>query len=181
MRLIAILFITCLICSCQPGPAEEQAEADYFFDLEAFMKGEMERLNEEQPRIEKRIELQGNTEVEQFDSLDYERELSVFAKADINRIAWQDKYQADSTYQDGQLTKVTYKAKDKDLKTHLLEVSFQNGEVAHIHARAATESLVANVYKEMDYWPGKGYKLASAQSTALSEETAIEVEAKFLE
>jgi len=181
MRLIILFLLSVLTIACQPESVKERAKVDYFFDLEAFMNQEIERLNEAQPRIEKRIVLSGKTEVKQFDSLDYERELAVFVKADINKVAWVDKYEADSSYQDGKLTKVTYTTKDKDLKTHLLEVSFEQGEVVHIHARGVTESVVADVYKDMDYWPGKGYTLSSAQSTVLSEETAVEVEAEFLE
>jgi hypothetical protein len=182
MRLpLFMILIALAVSSCQSSTSEKKVEADYFFDLEDFMKKEIDQLNARQPLVEKRIVLKDSNELKRLDSLDYNKELALFTKADINRVAWKDKYKADSLYQDEDLVKVTYQALDQDLKTHLLEVSFEKGKVTHVHARAITESIVADVFKDMDYWPGKGYKLTSTQSTALSTETAVEIEAVFIQ
>lgn len=169
--------------ACQTETAEtpNDLKQDYFFDLKSYIEGEITKLNEQQPRIEKSIQLRDKTEVKQFDSLDYKKELSVFSQADINKAAWTDKYEADTLYEQGTIAKISYQAIDPSLKTNLLEISFTNDNINHIYVKAITESLVANVYKEMNYWPGKGYQLVSAQSTVLSDTTAVAIDAQFLE
>lgn len=169
--------------ACQTEIAEttNDLKEDYFFDLKSYIEGEITKLNEQQPEIEKSIQLRDKTEVKQFDSLNYKKELSVFSQADINKAAWTDKYEADTLYEQGTIAKISYQAIDPSLKTNLLEISFTNDNISHIYVKAITESLVANVYKEMNYWPGKGYHLVSAQSTVLSDTTAVAIDARFLE
>lgn len=183
MRLIITFTLLIFFSACQTETVETASnlKEDYFFDLKSYIEGEIAKLNKQQPQIEKSIQLRGKTEIQQFDSLDYKKELSVFSQADINKAAWTDKYKADTLYEQGTIVKISYQAIDNSLKTNLLEISFTNDNVSHIYVKAITESLVANVYKEMNYWPGKGYQLASSQSTVLSDTTAVAIDAQFLE
>lgn len=172
------IFLLATACS-GPGRGDAPALPESFFDLKGYMQAEIQRLSEAQPRVLKRIAINGQSEEKNFDSLNYQKELDIFSRSDINKMAWLDKYKVDSTFQDGQLSRVTYTAQDKSLKTHLLEVQFSNGQVAGIHVRNQTESIVANVGQDMWYAPGKGYRLESGQSTALTKEKKVAVEVEF--
>lgn len=170
------------LTACSGGSEEPAVRIpDAFFDLKGYMEEEARRLSEEQPEALKRIAIDGRSEEKTFDSLDYKKELDIFSRSDINKTAWLDKYQVDSMYRDGRLRQVTYTSKDKSLKTRLLEVSFSGEQVAQIHIRNRTESIVADVGQEMWYYPGEGYKLESRQSTALTAEKKVEVEVEFVE
>jgi hypothetical protein len=179
-----LLFSSILLCiSCQKKDTTDNAttSTEYFFDLKAFINSEIDRLNQLQPKVEKRIVLKGQSEVQQFDSLRYDQELSLFAGADINKASWIDKYQADTSYIDDQIEKIVYTAKDSDLRTQTLEIAFdQKIQVSEVHIITGNESMIANVRKEMYYWPQKGYRLLSAQSTSLSDPTKVEIEATFI-
>ncbi|MCO6487551.1 MAG: hypothetical protein J5I98_03985 [Phaeodactylibacter sp.] len=171
-----------VFAGCASGGEEgKHATPDAFFDLKGYMESEIQRLSETQPEVLKRIAIDGRGEEKTFDSLDYEKELDIFSRSDINKVAWLDKYRVDSVYQGGQLARLTYTSKDKDLKTHLLEVRFSDGQVTQVHVQNKTESIVADVGQEIWYQPAKGYRLASRQSTALTEEKEVEVEVEFLE
>lgn len=177
-----LAFLSLAFTGCASGGEEEGLTApDAFFDLKGYIKGEIRRLSEIQPEVLKRIAIDGRGEEKTFDSLDYEKELDIFSRSDINKIAWLDKYRVDSVFQGGQLVRLTYTSKDKDLKTHLLEVQFSGGQVTQVHVQNKTESIVADVGQEIWYQPAKGYRLASRQSTALTEEKEVEVEVEFLE
>ena len=180
--LLYLAFLTLALSSCyQEGKEGGVRIPDTFFDLKGYIHGEIQRLSETQPRVLKRIAIDGQQEERTIDSLDYKKELGIFTRSDINKVAWLEKYQADSTFQDGQLTRITYTSTDQSLKTHLLDVQFSGGEVAQVHVQNETESIVANVDQEMWYFPGRGYKLESGQSTALTEEKKVKVEVEFLE
>ncbi|MCO6477553.1 MAG: hypothetical protein J5I94_13060 [Phaeodactylibacter sp.] len=177
---LALLALACSSCSGGEGKVGVRIP-DAFFDLKGYMENEIRRLSEKQPEVRKRIAIDGRAEEKTLDSLDYKKELDIFSRSGINKVAWLDKYQVDSTFRAGQLRQVAYTSKDKSLKTHLLEVQFSDGEVSQIHVQNRTESIVADVGQEMWYYPGEGYKLVSRQSTALTEEKKVEVEVEFVD
>jgi hypothetical protein len=177
------LLLFLLLSSCQSSSEEEDNKARFFFSLENYFEEEISRLNREQPTVSKRITLKGKEEVEQFDTLDYQKELTAFSKADINKVAWQDKYQADTTYSpEGKMQRISYEAKDDKLKTQKISIQFtKEGEVEEIYIKSVNESFVADVYKELYYKPATGYRFESQQSTNISKPTVVEVEARFIE
>lgn len=178
--LYGLLLGSLLFSSCQGRAGEVASQPDPFFDLQAYMKAKIEDLNHRQPKVVKKIEVDGQTESHEFDSLDYQKELQLFKNSDINREAWVDKYAADSTMETGRLKRIVYTATDPDLKTQLLRVEYdEKGEVSGIYIENRTESIVADVRQDLHFTPGEGYRLLTAQQTALSAEKEIEIEVKW--
>ncbi|MCB0566038.1 MAG: hypothetical protein KDD01_16835 [Phaeodactylibacter sp.] len=175
MAFLLLIAAGCSKDGQKPGGSMPEA----FFDLKGYIEGEAKRLSEIQPEVVKRIAIDGQKEEQDFDSLDYSKELNIFSRSDINKVSWLDKYKADSTFQNGQLRQVTYTSKEKGLKTQLLQVQFADGEVSKIHIQNKTESIVADVAQEMWYDPSHGYRLESRQSTALTKEKKVKVEVEF--
>ncbi|MCB0570573.1 MAG: hypothetical protein KDC66_12445 [Phaeodactylibacter sp.] len=179
--LFPILALLVVITACEKETgANRNGRPQAFFDLKGYIQKETQRLSSQQPRVLKRISIDGEQEEKTFDTLDYSKELAIFSRSDINKTAWFAKYQADSTFSQGQLQQITYAAKDKKLKTRLLEVRFDGqGAVSDIHISNVTESLVADVRQDLAYQPAEGYSLTTRQSTALSDEKEISVVVKF--
>ena len=183
MRYIVTFILFLTLQSCLSTSEQEDNKPNLFFSLENYFENEIARLNQEQPKVSKRINLKGKEEVKAFDTLDYQKELIAFSNADINKIAWQDKYQADTAYTpEGKMQHISYQAKDDKLKTQKIAIQFtQEGEIEEIYIKATTESFVADVYKELYYKPATGYRFTSQQSTNISRPTVVEVEALFME
>jgi hypothetical protein len=178
--LFALALLAALLhTSCEEQVAAAANQPDPFFDLEAYIEGQISDLNQEQPKVRKTVSVEGQRETQQFDSLDYRTELKTFLNSDINRKAWVDKYKADSTFEGSQLRQVTYKATGEDLKTRLLRVKFDQDEVSDIYIENRTNSIVADVRQDLHFQPGQGYRLVTTQETVLSEEQEIEVEVKW--
>ncbi|MCI4651473.1 hypothetical protein [Phaeodactylibacter sp.] len=178
--LFALVLLTALLhTSCEEQVAAVANQPDPFFDLEAYIEAQISSLNQKQPKVRKTILVEGQRETQQFDSLDYRTELKTFLNSDINRKAWVDKYKADSTFEGSQLKQVTYTATGADLKTRLLRVKYDQGEVSDIYIENRTNSIVADVRQDLHFQPGQGYRLVTTQETVLSEEQEIEVEVKW--
>ena len=174
---LLLIFSSVLLYACQEQPAATTDKPTApFFDLESYIETQIKALNQEQPGVRKAILVDGQRETQQFDSLDYRTEFQTFLNSDINRKAWVDKYSADSTFEGSQLRQVTYQANTADLKTQLLRVKYDRGEVSDIYIENRTRSIVADVKQDLHFQPGKGYRLITTQETVLSEEQRIEVE-----
>lgn len=174
--LLLIILSTIVFQACREQTAAPGKQPEPFFDLEAYMETQISKLNEKQPGVSKSILVDGQRETKQFDSLDYRTELKTFLKSDINRKAWVDKYSIDSTFEGSRLKSVVYKARAADVKTQLLRVLYEEGEVSDIYVENRTKSIVADVLQDLHFQPHTGYRLSTTQETVLSEGQKIEVE-----
>jgi hypothetical protein len=178
-KIVCIALPLLLLAACQMRESAESGGPKPFFDLKGYINAQIEALNALQPTLEKRIQVDGQNETQELDSLDYEKELRMFLRSDINRKAWFDKYEVDSTFENGTLESVRYTTDTEDLKTSLLEVEYEQGEVSRIYIENKTESVVADVRQELLYEPGQGYRLFTAQKTAMSSEQEVIVEVEW--
>lgn len=179
-RLAFILAISALAAAaCSRADAGRDAPKA-FFDLEGFMQQEMQRLAKLQPKGVKRISLNGISEAHDFDTLDYEKELAVFSRADINRVAWLDKYEVDSVFQEGSLARLRYRAEEDKLKTRYMEIQYsQSGQVAAVLIQNHTKSMIAEMQQSIEYWPDQGYRLENRQPALFAKEKQLGIEVQF--
>lgn len=176
------LTLWALIClGCQPkedvGITNDAITS--FFDLEAYFQKEIERLEEEDASISKRIVLDGNQEQLNQDSIDFSDELSVFIKSDINRPAWSDKYQIDSIFEQNQLIGLHYEALSDRLKTRSIEIAFDKGEVAEINIKNLLKAVIATTDQALQYKPQTGYWIHNKQEIAFSKPQELKIEGLF--
>lgn len=131
----------------------------------------------------KKVAVEEKQEEKTLQKLNYEQELKSFIDADINKVAWYDKYNIDSTVNnEGQLEKLTYQATENDLRTRSIEISFdENNEVHLVHIHLDSQSKVAGSEKNMTYETNKGFKIVTTQSLIGTDEKTISLEATFLD
>lgn len=176
-RGITIAATVILLQACgQEAPTGKPAAIIPFFDLKSFFRQEAEALAGRQPKVYKRLEIDGKTEEQQPQNLNFSEELRLFSDADINRPAWLDKYAVDSLLDNGRLQRLTYRALEEGLKTRELQIDFLNGEVSEIHIRKQFNTAIANTEQKLEYYPGKGYSVYNRQKTVLQAPQVFKVE-----
>lgn len=155
-----------------------------FFDVPSYFEAQISQLRRAQQDTldyEKHLEINQQTDVQQLDTLDLQQELKLFRESGINKISWQDKYSADSTYQDGRLQQVEYRAQDEKLRTRLLRVQFSdNGEPSRVHIENRTDNPLLQAQQYLTYLPGKGFEIKQAQQMRFMSERNVRVEVQFL-
>jgi hypothetical protein len=171
-----------LTAACLPGHQEpEGSAASPFYDLESFFSSEAERLQREQPPVDKTVQLDGRSEFQQLDSLDYRDEMSVFQNSDINRAAWWDKYAIDSTFSNDRLSRIRYTAREADLKIRSVSIQFENGKVSRVDIESETDSPTAAMNRKLRYEPESGYRIETRQNVTFSRPREMIVEVEFRE
>ena len=167
-------------CSTESPQNASEERPQVFFDLQSYFNGEIERLNEQKSTVQKNITLQGKQETIAKAKVDFKKELQIFLNSDINKLAWQDKYQVDSTIKNGQLTSLRYSAIDTTLRTKLLEINYQNGAVQQIQVVNSGKSIVAETHQSLSYEPQKGYSIDNEQKTLFSDGQKLQLKVEFL-
>jgi hypothetical protein len=151
-----------------------------FFDLKGYFKAQLEILSDNE-KVKKSTSIDGKSIEKILDSIDFNEELKAFEDSDINKIAWVDKYQVDSLYDEkGMLDKVNYQATDEKLRTQQLLISFNQNKVDTVDIFNNSTSSIASLKQHLRYIPSYGYSIKSTQKTTLFEEHVLAVDVQFL-
>jgi hypothetical protein len=172
-----ILFIFCIIggCSTAPGDAPISPRTSKFFDLTGFIQSEAQRLHLNGTKVEKILSVNDQTDTIYPTEFNFQSELAIFEKANINKIAWEDLYTIDST-----LNYIRYTALEPSLEVKTLQINKdENGEITSLEIEKSSESPLSSHQQILEYSPLKGYKISSKQKIILAEEKKIEIIVNF--
>ncbi|MEM1123338.1 MAG: hypothetical protein AAGJ18_23055 [Bacteroidota bacterium] len=184
MRICLVLFMVMMVIfsACQEAVTPTQSlekQTNIFFDLKGFFEKEKALLAKVDLFI-KTVSINGASENKSVKSLNLDNELSIFMASDINRPAWSDKYQVDSTFNtDDRLLSIVYTALDEQLKIKKLTINFDNQKPTKIAIEKATDNPVAQSKQFLNYTVGKGYSIQSEQTLSLSDTKTIIVSVEY--
>ncbi len=175
-KFFCFFILVLLIASCQEETNNSDLKGQAFFSVKNYFEQEINRIEQEKITVEKQITLDGKSETLQFSNIDFSKEFDVFINSDINKIAWLDKYQVDSTFIDEKLTNVSYTALDEDLRTKSLRISYQKGELTSLQIKNSANSSLATSEQLLNYTPQTGYRIENRQDITISGEQHLLVE-----
>jgi len=182
MRLFSIVFlgiITLFSCNQDRNPESQKSSSVVFFDLNTFFEKEIQSLSSINS-FTKTVTINGRTEEQKLNKLDFENEFSIFTAADINRPAWSDKYAIDSLFNSqNQLTQIRYQAMDAQLKTKTLTIKFLNSKVVSIYIEKNMDNAVATSSQTLYYEVNKGYTIQSQQDLSFSESRNFQIKVDY--
>lgn len=175
-----LLLLAFTACGVETDNSDPAVNAYPFFKLEAYFDQEIARLDSLQPSLQKEVTVDGASEEQRIEVTNFEQELQIFRRSDINRPSWFDKYQIDSIRQSGQLEAVRYTAIDTSLNTRLLQVNFQEGKVDAIEIRNRAKSAIARTDQHLWYRPGQSYRIESKQKTMGTDAREVKINVEIL-
>jgi hypothetical protein len=166
-KMIRLTFITFLIIghlSCSSKKPNPDRSTITFFSLADFIKEEQAWLKKEGIILIKILTLNEKRDTIKLYQPDFERELDLFLKADINKPALSDKYSIDSVFHHGNLFKVLYTSKDKKVYTQRLSIQYNTrGKVAVVDIRLYNGSPLTVNVQHLVFRPTKGYQISDNQ------------------
>ena len=149
-----VLLAIAILASCDKKPVDKFASKHYF-DLSKYAQTEAQRLNSKHLLAIKKVSEGEKEESKTITNIDWQKELTVIAEADINRPAWTEKYQQDSMVFDN-TSLITYTAQDPNLmvKKIVLTKAIPSGECLSITIEKGNENLLYSSWQKIYYTPG---------------------------
>ena len=93
-------------CSISRGDQREGPKIDAYFDLAGLIQQQVQSLSVITPRVYKQAVIDSQREEQELDTVNWEKELNIFSKADINKPRLLSQYQT-TTYTNDAGNKVT--------------------------------------------------------------------------
>jgi len=175
---IKIFLLILVVSACTSNEKADTEQVKYFFDLKGYFDEQAEILNEKYKTPIKTVSVDGKAQKKELKKIDWEKELSVFASADINKSSWQDKYRADTMATINAIN-VAYTALDDKLKTRLINVKLNNDVVEFISIEQLSDNMIYNSQKTLTYSSKIGYTLENRQKARFLDEHLYEINVDF--
>ena len=94
-QIVGILILSVMIISCT---SESKIQpTNKYFDLKGLIERQIKMLNNQKPAIQKSIIMINSTENQTITTTDWSKELELFIQADLNKPAFVQSYQVDSS------------------------------------------------------------------------------------
>lgn len=164
--------------SCQSVEVEPDGSIQNpFMDIKSYFELEMEKTVS--GPVEK-ITRVGNEELKTIlDEIDLKQELKLFAQADINKVAWYEKYSIDTVQTSANANSIIYKAQDEGLKTREINIHESNGKIDSIYIHNKLESMIMNSDQFLHYYPDQGYQVKIVQIGSLQKAENFEIKVRY--
>jgi hypothetical protein len=160
--LIVVLILSiALLPACKPDNIQQGTTAKYF-DLNGYFKADTARLHKRNPLITKMVTHNGITETKKLHIGNWGLELNSFIQSDINKPAWRDSYNVDSS-----AASIIYRAKTLDLKTQLIVINKSIGKIKWIMIVNRTKNQLYQTTEHLSYFPDSLYIIQKYQKVRL--------------
>jgi len=156
--LIATFMILLGIASCKRD-SNAATDTGKFFDIKGYFEADSARLTKANPLITKTVIHNKLPETQKVHISNWGTELSLFTQSDINKPAWQNSYDVNTT---GDI--LIYTAKDPALKTQKVVVKKENDKLKWIMIINHTKNILYENTEKLSYFPDSLYLIQKKQS-----------------
>ena len=173
-KILAFAFLVLSLAACQQK--EIRNKQIEYVDLQGFFSAEASRLNAQKPTFTKTVCINGKTESKVVNkSIDWEKELSVFKEADINKPAFKGMYQITKL-----ANKTIYTTVSKNVPVKRIEVDFGNTKKPiGIRIFQLTKNMIYQSTDTLSYYPDSVYSIHKKQVVRVLGTTDYAIDGKF--
>ena len=175
MRNHLLLCAFLLLCfGCGDRAVTQQKEAHPYFDLKGYFAGEATRLSRKKPLIHKTVVVNDSTESKDLVIPDWQKELTIFSDADLNKSAWKGLFQVKKTD-----TMELYTSDNKKVPVKELKVLKRNGQVYGLQILICNSNTLYTSSDTLSYFPDSLYDVKKNQHIRLLAEKNYRITGKF--
>jgi len=178
MKLSSILiFILVLGFGCGKKAVDPKvALVNPFFDLKEYFEKEMKVVRKS---VTKTTIFEGKTEISNLKEIDLKKELKIFADANLNKVAWYEKYTIQKNLTPKGNSQVTYETNDEKLKTKRVDIFKNDSSIDSILVHNQMTSMILDSDQYLSYYPNNGYRILIKQKGNLIEVSDMEIKVEF--
>ncbi len=172
MRKYALLFLT-VVFACN-NPEKAVVPENSYFPLKSYFLKEAERLQSLNPEIQKTVAVNGNPETKRLKIASWEKELSSFIDADINKRAWSGEFQkqvSDSSE--------IYLSDNEKVPVKSVTIQKKNDKITGIVILVTNKNYLYTSSDTLYYYRGKEYGVKKRQQIKLLDEKTYQINGVF--
>ncbi|WP_375448617.1 hypothetical protein [uncultured Fibrella sp.] len=188
MKYAFLLLATSLLTACADNTAQ-RTEKPVYFDVAGYVKSQIDELSKQKPSVTKRLQMGEKLEKQTTSTINWSRELELFAQADINKPALRNSYTI--ARPDSLTYRYVLKPSEKNLTVRALTVKLDSAthQPRQIDAVLTTENPLYTAERQISLesgptagknWGVTHYRLQGFQHLSISDKHTFDVEGTVL-
>lgn len=161
MRKYAFLMAVFLF-SCGNPEQPKQETAGTYFDLKGYFNKEAQALNRRGPMVKKSVVVNDKAEEKQLKVTDWQKELSIFIDADINKPAWKGEFKVSNNTNGS-----TYRSNNDQVPVKQVDIIRQGETVKWITILIHNSNYLYSSTDTLSYYPDSLYQIRKSQQIKL--------------
>lgn len=133
------------------------------FNIPHYLNSEVSRLNGLRSGVIKKINLNNEKDSLIINTVNWTKELELFAAIDLNKAAWKDHFLCD-TLRVANTVIVTYKAKINSIPVRQVKLIYFNRKLESLRIVKQSDNFIVKSSSQLIYQPSSGYSYKSFQS-----------------
>jgi len=173
--LLAILFAV----GCSNPTKSDNLPDNTYFDLKAYFLSEIDRLEQLNPTVEKKVLVQEQEESKEVADIDWRKEFQIFLKNDLTKPGYKGKFDVtENESSDGSKT-TTYKAIKAATDIQQVDIYSKNDQINRVLIQRHVDNTSLSSKQTLEYIPDSVYVIKNSQQIAVMGKEATEVIGKF--
>ncbi|PWS26056.1 hypothetical protein DHW03_18595 [Pedobacter yonginense] len=159
------LFVFALaLFSCNQRKESEANTDLLYFDVKGYFKKEISRLQKQKPIVNKMVIVNGASENKALVIQDWNKELSVFIDADINKTSWKGSFQTSKNN-----LEENYTSSNKKIPVKSIRVEKDGARIKKVEIFIANKNILYTSNDTLVYYPDSLYQIKKQQKIKLLE------------
>lgn len=177
-RTVSLALFLCTLFSCETDKRNTAA----YFDTKSFFEKAALKLSIQQKALKKELVFGDSSVTQQFDRVDWKKELQPFAEIDLQKNGYKGRFKVD-TIQNGNQRTITYTSEDPktDLKELMITLKHSDHSLQYLKARFGTTNTLYEASKELVYYTDSLFTIKGAQQVRLGNNLIYTVTGKITE
>jgi hypothetical protein len=175
MRNLLFLLLTVLFFGgCNSSAPEKQRSVLEYFDLKGYIGKETRRLRQLNPEVDKTVMVDNVVEHKKLKIANWQKELSVFSDADINKSAWKGLFRLHKA-KDSE----TYISDNEKVPVKSLVIRYKAGRIYKIEVLNSSSNILYTSNDTLSYFPDSLYGIKKTQHIKLLNEKNYRITGRF--
>lgn len=171
---IALWISAAFLLGCTPDEKPSAGIHTHYFDVKTYFNQEAERLKKLNPQVDKTIYLDGQAENKMLTTIDWQKELAIFADADINKASWSGSFTVDSA-----INYITYQSNSNKIPIKKVTIGKINNQVTSIKIIASKQNILFSTLDTLLYVPDSLYQITKHQKIQILGKKSYQVTGKI--
>jgi len=175
MKKLSLLFLLLIfICSCDVATDKNKSEVGSYFNIKGYFNKEIARLTKKGQSIQKTVGVNGSMETKTMNIGDWEKELSAFSNAEINRASWRGLFV--TTKKDNV---VIYTSNDEKVPVKEVKLFMNDGIIKGLSIVIRNENILYDSTDSLAYFPDSIYQVKKQQNIRFLSKKNYVIEGRF--
>lgn len=173
MRPYAALFLI-LLASCGRAEKQNAPSSAPYFDVQAYFNQEVKKLSTKNPVVHKTVVINGSTENKALKIADWNKELSSFIDADINKRAWEGEFKVQKTNHG-----LLYTSNNDKVPVKKLEIRKDKNGITSVTIILKNSNYLYSSADTLSYYPDSLYQIKKIQQIQLMSAKSYRISGAF--